>query len=190
MRPEIGNVNDSGANRTLLRNLEMQALGPQDNANCIPNRQIRGSECFYPDRFLGGCDLEMPATAHRCDLTRDVIRTSNEIRDECGDGASIDFFSGPDLLKNAVAHHSHSIRHEEGFLLIVRYVDKRNRDLSLDLLQDALHLSPKLEVERPERLVKEENLGLKDKRAGQSNALLLTSRKLSRLHVRPGRESD
>ena len=60
----------------------------------------------------------------------------------------------------------------------MRDVDERDADLLLDLLQLDLHLLPELEVERAERFVEEQHLGLVDHRPGQSDPLALAAGQL------------
>src|SRR6185312_12752041 len=56
--------------------------------------------------------------------------------------------------------------------------DERDPDLVLDALQLELHLLPELEVQRPQWLVEQQDLGVIDQRASQRHALLLSSGQL------------
>ncbi len=57
-------------------------------------------------------------------------------------------------------------------------------DLGLDALELDLHLAAQLEVERAERLVEQQHLGVVDQRAGERDALLLAAGELGRLAAR------
>jgi len=57
-------------------------------------------------------------------------------------------------------------------------VDEGDPDLPLDPLQLDLHVLPELEVERPERLVEEQDLRMVDDRAGERDPLALAAREL------------
>ena len=72
----------------------------------------------------------------------------------------------------------------------MRDVDERDPDLVLDPLQLELHLLAELEVERPERLVEEEDARVVDDRPGESDALLLAAGQLRRLALLASREVD
>ena len=57
-------------------------------------------------------------------------------------------------------------------------VDEGDADLLLDRLQLDLHLLAQLQVERAQRLVEQQDLGLVDDRAGERDALLLPAGEL------------
>ena len=63
------------------------------------------------------------------------------------------------------------------------HVDERDADLLLEPFQQALHLSAKLEVERPERFVEEQDLRLENERSGKRDTLLLAPRELTWLRA-------
>ena len=66
----------------------------------------------------------------------------------------------------------------------MRHVHEGDADLGLDALELDLHLAAQLEVERTERLVEQEHVGLVDEGAGDGHALLLAAGQLSRLAPR------
>ena len=78
-------------------------------------------------------------------------------------------------------HHGDAVAHRQRLLLVVRDVDEGDADLALDALQLDLHLLAELEIERAERLVEQQHLGLVDQGAGQRDALPLAARELGRL---------
>ena len=57
-------------------------------------------------------------------------------------------------------HHRDAIRHGEGLFLVVGDVHERDPNFPLQLLQEPLHLPAQLEIERPERLVEQQDLRL------------------------------
>ena len=57
--------------------------------------------------------------------------------------------------------------------------DEGDAELLLQRFQLLLHLLAQLEVERAERLVEQQHLGLVDQRAGERHALPLAARKLA-----------
>ena len=61
------------------------------------------------------------------------------------------------------------------------HVDERDADLLLDGLELDLHLLAELQVERPERLVEEQDARPVDERSREGDALPLTARQLARL---------
>ena len=70
------------------------------------------------------------------------------------------------------------------------YVYKGNTDGLLYVLQLVLHVLAKLQVESTERLVQKKHLGMRNKRARNSNTLLLTARKGTDALVLKADESD
>jgi hypothetical protein len=69
-------------------------------------------------------------------------------------------------------------------------VDERDADVVLDPLQLELHLLAELQVERPERLVEEEDAWAVHERAGERDPLLLAAGELARLALAEPRERD
>src|SRR5690606_11230346 len=64
------------------------------------------------------------------------------------------------------------------FVLIVRDIDKRDAQLTLELLYLDLDLLPQLKVERAQRLVEQEHFGRTDEGARQGDPLLLSAGEL------------
>ena len=103
---------------------------------------------------------------------------ADKVRDKGVDRLVIDVLGRADLLDNAVVHHHHAVAHGQSFLLVVGDIDKGFFGLLLDFLQLELHAFAQLEVERAERLVQQNNIGIANQRARNGNALLLTAGKL------------
>ena len=89
-----------------------------------------------------------------------------------------------------VRHDRDAVGHRQGLLLIVRDVDEGDPDIALDPLQLHLESLAKLQVQRTERLVEQQDLGEVDERAGQSDALLLPTGELIGLAVDLRGEAD
>ena len=87
----------------------------------------------------------------------------------------------PELLDTAGVHDRDPVAHRERLFLVVRHVDERDADLSLDPLELDLELAPELQVERSERLVEQEDVRPVHERPGERHALLLTARQRGRL---------
>jgi len=77
-------------------------------------------------------------------------------------------------------HHRDAVGDGERLLLIVRYVERRDAELFLQLADLAAHLDAELGVEIGERLVEQQHLGLDDEAAGDRDALELAARELMR----------
>jgi hypothetical protein len=80
-----------------------------------------------------------------------------------------------------VAHDHDPVRQLERLLLVVRHVDGRDPELTLDLADLLAQGDADLRVERGERLVEEEDLRLDRERACERDALLLATRQLVRV---------
>ena len=90
----------------------------------------------------------------------------------------IDLLGGTDLLQDAVVHNRDAVAHGERFFLVVRHVEERDVELTLEALELELHLLAQLEIERTQRLVEQQDLGSVDQGAGDSDALLLAAGQL------------
>src|SRR5262249_62001591 len=116
----------------------------------------------------------------------DDVRRSDEARDELARGAVVPLGRPADLLDPALVEDRDPVAHGQRFLLIVRDVDERHAEVALERLEKDLHLLPKLEIERPERLVQEQHARPVDDRARESNPLALPAGELQRLSGAPG----
>ncbi len=106
------------------------------------------------------------------------VGDADEPGHELVDRPLIDLDRRPDLLDAASGHDRHPVAHGQGLLLVVRHVDECDADLLLDVLELDLHLLPELEVERAERLVEQEHLGLVHHCSREGDALALAAREL------------
>ena len=80
-----------------------------------------------------------------------------------------------DLFQTTTLHDRDSIRHTEGFALIMSNIDKRTSRLALNAFELDLQLLPKPEIERAQRFIKKDDIRPSDESARQSHALLLSS---------------
>ena len=85
-----------------------------------------------------------------------------------------------DLQDAAAVHDGDPVRHRQRLLLVVRDEKERDAGLALDALQLDLHAAPQLDVECRQRLVEQQQAGLRRQGAGQGDALLLAARQLIR----------
>ncbi len=80
----------------------------------------------------------------------------------------------------AVIHHRNTVRHGQGFFLIVGDVYESNTYLLLKLFQLKLHSLSQFEVQRSKRLVQKQYFWAVDQSSRQGDALLLAAGKLFR----------
>ena len=106
------------------------------------------------------------------------VGLAQEVGHEAGAGQVVELGRRTELLDVALVHHRDGVGHRHGLLLVVGDVDEGEPDLGLDALELDLHLAAQLEVERAERLVEQQHLGVVDQRAGQCHALLLAAGEL------------
>ena len=90
----------------------------------------------------------------------------------------IDLLGGTDLLQDAVVHNRDAVAHGERFFLVVRHVEERDVELTLEALELELHLLAQLEIERTQRLIEQQDLGTVDQGACDGDALLLAAGQL------------
>ena len=95
--------------------------------------------------------------------------------------ALVDLDRRPELLDPPLVEDDEAVAHRERLLLVVGDEHERDPDLALDALELELHLLAQLQVERAERLVEQQHLGLVDDRARQRDPLSLAARELRRL---------
>ena len=84
----------------------------------------------------------------------------------------------PSCSMAPVAHHGHAVRHAEGFVLVMRHVEKRHPDLTLDTPKLRLHGLAQLPIQGSRGLVQQEHVGLQHQCTRQSHALLLSAAEL------------
>src|SRR5206468_7248265 len=95
------------------------------------------------------------------------VRDTDEAGDELGRGTLVDLGRRADLLDPALVEDREAVAHRQRLLLVVSDVDEGDADvadLALDALELDLHLLPKLQVERAERLVEEQHSWRVDER--------------------------
>ena len=105
---------------------------------------------------------------------------AHEGRAEARCGPRIDAFGRPLILDAAVIHDDAVVGERHRLFLVVRDMDEGGADALLQRLQFVLHLAAKLQVERAERLVEQQDGGLDDQRARQRHALPLAAGQLVR----------
>src|SRR5208282_2738048 len=135
-----------------------------------------------PDLLRAYC--HMPAVA------LDHVRDSDEPGHEIGPRPLVDLQWRADLVNLAVAEHRDPVTHRERLFLVMCHVDERDADLTLHMLQLDLHLLPQLEVQRAQRLVKQQDLRLVHYGAGQRHPLALPARELGRLALAQAAQPD
>ena len=115
------------------------------------------------------------------DRALDQVGLAEEVGDERAARVLVELGGRAHLLDDALVHHRDRVGHGHGLLLVVGDVHEREAHFGLDPLELDLHRAPQLEVERAERLVEQEHLGLVDEGPGQRDPLLLAAGELGRL---------
>ena len=82
------------------------------------------------------------------------------------------------------------VRHDQRLALVVGDVDRGHAELALDAAELELHLLAQLAVERGQRLVEQQEVGLEHQRAGDRDALLLPAGQLVRPALAEPAEPD
>ncbi len=110
-------------------------------------------------------------------------RRADEARDERIGGTIVELDGGRILLDPAPVEQHDPIRHRHRLDLVVRHVDHRDPELSLQVAELGAHVLPQLRVEIGQRLVHQAHRRLVDDRAAQRDPLLLAAGQLRRLAV-------
>ena len=122
---------------------------------------------------------------------REHVRRTDEACDERVDGALVHVRRRPNLLGPSLVEDGEPVTHRQRLFLVVRDIHEGDPDLThgtLDPLELDLHLLPQLQVERAERLVEEQHLGVVDQGARERDALALATRQLDRLALAEARQ--
>ena len=108
------------------------------------------------------------------------IGAADEARHEGGGRLQIQLARRGQLLDAPLVEHRDAIRHGQGLALVVGHVDEGDAELLLQALELDLHFLAQLQVERAQRLIEQQHLGMIDERARQRHALALPAGELRR----------
>ena len=93
-------------------------------------------------------------------------------------GLGVNLARRADLFQRARVHHGDLVGHRQGFFLIVRHEQERDADAALEVAQFAADLFAQLGIERGERFVEQQDVGLEHDGAGESDSLTLAAGEL------------
>ena len=159
-----------------------QAVSPTRRLDVLPVDidDGAGAAALQPDgAAIGGNDLAFQQ-----------IDVADEVGDVARVGLLVDFGRRADLDDLAVVHHRDAVGQRHRLFLIVGDDDEGEAEIDLQVGQLELGLLAQLLVERPERLVEQQHLGLLGERAGKRDALALAAGKLVRLALGERRQLD
>ena len=144
---------------------------------------LRDDAALRPDRQAGAASLAVGIDCQRLDLvagieghsgnplgqringTGERVVLADELRDEGILRLFIQRHRRVELLDHAVIEHGDAVRHGQRLGLVVRHIDDGHAQIFVDMLDFILHMLAKLLVERAERLVHQNQLGLEHQRA-------------------------
>ena len=154
---------------------DAHALGPHAHDDVLAQAQVRAALATQ-DLPIG---LDFAARAAQLD---DAASEEDGFADELGreDGVRplVDLGRRPVLHDHALVHDHHPVRHRQRLFLVVRHVDERGPEATVDVDQLDLHLLAKLEIEGAERFVEQQDLRLQHQRPSQGDALGLSAAQL------------
>src|SRR5437763_12847086 len=90
-----------------------------------------------------------------------------------------DGFGGVDLLDRAGAHDRNSVAESERLILVMRHVDGRELQSSVEVMQLGSDVVSKSSIEIAQRLIEEHQLGTRNKTPRESHPLLLAAAQLN-----------
>ena len=105
-------------------------------------------------------------------------------------GRVVELLRVGDLLEEPVPHHRHAIAHRHCLGLVVRDVDRRHPEVTLEPCDLRAHLHSQLRVQVRERLVHQERLRVADDCPTHCDALALTARECAGLLVQRVGEAE
>ncbi len=122
--------------------------------------------------------LAVLATAHHA---RQEVGLADERRDKAVARPVVQVLRRADLRDQSLVHHRHAVRHGQRLFLIVRDIDERDTEISMQPSHFELKALAQLLVECAQRLIHQQQPRVEHDRAGQRDALLLTAGKLARI---------
>src|SRR5579871_5622080 len=153
-------------------------LGADQQRGRAAKRKLRRRDAADGD--AKGRDLRgRPPSAHGGDAHRQEVRLADEAGDEGIGRAVVELARRADLLDAAVAHDGDPVREDQRLALIMRHIDRGAAMLVVQPAELQLHGLPQLAIERAERFVHQQNIGLDDEGARERDPLLLASGELA-----------
>ena len=136
---------------------------------------------------LGVADLDVVRAHHRVTQVGD---RADEAHHELVDGLLVELARAAGLLDRALMHDDHGVGDLHRLLLVVRDDHRRHVHLVVQAAQPLAQVLADAGVERAERLVQQQHLGLDGQCAGQRHALPLAARELRRVAVAQALQVD
>ena len=150
-----------------------------DAAHGRRQRMGRAGRRGAAEAGLVGAHRRLAARRERHDVV-----AADEAGDEFGARRVEQLVRAALLLDPALVHHHHQVGQRHRLLLGMGDVDEGHRQLGLPLLELGPHPDAQERIERRQRLVEQQHLGLGDQRPGQRHALLLPAGELAGPAVR------
>ena len=133
---------------------------------------------------VGAVRLEQHLEVVRADeLVAEPVDRPDEAHHELVRGVLVEVARRADLLDPAVVHHHDLLGDVHRLLLVVGDEDRRHVDLVVQAAQPDAQVLAHARVERAERLVEQQHLGLDRERPGERHALALAAGELRRVAV-------
>ena len=176
----VAAVGQHALQRTAVARLRTEAQPLRAQAQADPVARLRVELRLSRGDALPGVGEHHAVRIDRLHPALQQVRLSDELRGEAGGGVIVDLLGSAHLLKAAATHHGDAVGHVQGLLLIVGDVDEGDAQALLNVLQLHLHLAPQLQIQRAQGLVQQQQLRLKDQRAGDGHALALSAGELGR----------
>src|SRR5690606_24208123 len=124
-------------------------------------------------------NLQRPDLRHAVTNPRtELIDAAQELINERIGRMVIDRFRAAILFHPAVVHHHHPVRHLQRLLLIVGYEHAGDVDVIVQASQPAPQFGTYLGIQRTERLIQQQYLGLHRQRPGERDTLALAAGQL------------
>ena len=123
---------------------------------------------------------EQGAALYAPHLGREDVRGAEEAGGELGLRRFEHSGGAPHLLDPALVHHRDPVAHRQRLLAVVGDEDEADPELALEALELHLHLAAEVGIERRQRLVEQQHLGLQHQGAGEGHPLPLAAAELVR----------
>ena len=167
--------------------VEADVLGPdaEDERAAGALAQVRDGDLGVADADAGGAGRDVAVEAEEVHRRR-----ADEVGDEHGRGPVVDLLRLAELLDDAVVHHDDLVAHLHRLELVVGDVDGGRAHAVVEGAQLLGHVLAELGVERAERLVHQEGLGLAHDGAAEGDALAVAAGEAADRAVEDGVDAE
>ena len=169
---------------------ERDRLGPHHDGDGATDGAVAAAVARADSHASVGEPHERVRAVRALERPRQQRAVADEAGDERGMRVAIDVLWPADLVDAAAVHHHDPVGHRQRLGLIVRDVDERRPERTVDAAKLELHLLAQLQIEGRKRLVEQQHARPVHECACERDALRLPARELADAPARQFGEAD